>query len=217
MSQTTTGLRRVLSSAAVYQAVQDLLGSRRFQHRLVAEFVQPPAGARLLDIGCGTAALLEHLPPSVAYHGFDLSDRYVAAARRRWGARGQFWQASVADAPRLTGGRFERATAIGVLHHLDDGEARGLAALAAAALTDDGALITYDPAITGATSRAARFLIDRDRGQNIRTPEGYAALLAPAFAALEVVPVAHHLRIPYTGCVIVARRPRRDHTPSQPA
>ena len=83
MSQRTTGLRRVLSSAAVYQGLQDLLGGRRFQHRLVAEFVRPPAGARLLDIGCGTAALLEHVPASVAYHGFDLSARYVAAARRR--------------------------------------------------------------------------------------------------------------------------------------
>ncbi|MBK9029869.1 MAG: class I SAM-dependent methyltransferase [Myxococcales bacterium] len=217
MSQRTTGLRAVLSSAAVYQGLQDLLGGRRFQHRLVSEFVQPRPGTRLLDIGCGTAALLEHLAPDVAYHGFDLSERYVAAARRRWGARGQFWQASVADAPRLAGGRFDRATAIGVLHHLDDADARGLVRLAAAALTDDGALVTYDPAITSATSRAARFLIDRDRGQNVRTPAGYAAIVAAGFSAVEVVPVARHLRIPYTGCVIVARGPRRDQTPSQPA
>ena len=217
MSQRTTGLRAVLSSAAVYQGLQDLLGGRRFQHRLVSEFVRPRAGMRLLDIGCGTAALLEHLPAEVAYHGFDLSDRYIAAARRRWGRRGQFWQASVADAPRLTGGQFERATAVGVLHHLDDDLARGLVALAAAALTDDGVLVTYDPAVTDATSRAARFLIDRDRGQHVRSPAGYAAIVATAFATVEVVPMARHLRIPYTGCVLVARGPRRAHTPSHAA
>ncbi len=217
MSQRTTGLRRVLSSAAVYQGLQDLLGGRRFQRRLITEYVRPTPGSRLLDIGCGTAALLEHVPASVAYHGFDLSERYVAAARRRWGARGQFWQASVADAPRLAGGRFERATAIGVLHHLDDAEAVGLARLAAAALTDDGALVTYDPAVTSATSRAARFLIDRDRGQNVRAPAGYAAIVGQAFADVQVIEIAHHLRIPYTACVLIARRPRRDHTPSQPA
>jgi cyclopropane fatty-acyl-phospholipid synthase-like methyltransferase len=208
MTQRTTGLRAALSSAAVYQGLQDLLGGRRFQRRLVREHVQPAPGMRLLDIGCGTAAILEHVPDGVAYHGFDLSERYVAAARRRWGERGHFWQASVEDAPRLAGGRFERALAVGVLHHLDDDGARHLAAMAAAALTADGALVTYDPAITGATSRAARFLIDRDRGQNVRKPDEYAALLRTAFAEVTVVPVAHHLRIPYTGCIITARQPR---------
>ena len=209
MSQRTTGLRAVLSSAAVYQGVQDLLGARGFQRRFVREFVRPPAGSQLLDIGCGTAALLEHLPDDVGYHGFDLSERYITAARQRWGGRGQFWAASVADAPRLTGARFPRATAVGVLHHLDDTEARGLVALAAAALTDDGALVTYDPAHTPATGRAARFLLDRDRGQHVRTPDAYAALVGAGFASIEVVPLVGHLRIPYTACVIIARGPKR--------
>lgn len=210
MSQRTTGLRAALSSAAVYQAVQDLLGGRRFQRRLIREHVAPAPGMRMLDIGCGTGAIVEHVPAGVDYHGFDLSARYVEAARRRWGERAHFWQASVEDAPGLTGGRFDRAIAVGVLHHLDDAGARTLAGLAAAALTDDGMLVTYDPAYTGATNAAARFLIDRDRGQNVRTPDGYAALLATGFAEVTVAPVAGHLRIPYTGCIVHARRPRRE-------
>ncbi|MEZ4402757.1 MAG: class I SAM-dependent methyltransferase [Kofleriaceae bacterium] len=214
MSQRTTGLRAVLSSAAIYQGLQDLLGGRRFQRRFIRDFVAPPPGSRLLDIGCGTGALVEHVAADVAYHGFDLSPRYVAAARARWGDRGQFWQASVAEAPRLAGGSFARATAVGVLHHLDDAEAGGLVALAAAALDDDGALVTYDPALSAATGRLARFLIERDRGQHVRSPDGYARLLAAGFAEVTVTPVIGHLRIPYTACVIVARRP---HRPSQPA
>jgi hypothetical protein len=126
MSQRTTGLRAVLSSAAVYQGLQDLLGGRRFQRPL-----SPSSCARRRARGSSTSAAAPRPCSSTCrrrrYHGFDLSERYVAAARRRWGARGQFWQASVADAPRLTGGRFARATAIGVLHHLDDAEAAGLA------------------------------------------------------------------------------------------
>ena len=56
-----------------------------------------------------------------------------------------------------------------------------------------------------------------------RAPAGYAAIVGQAFADVEVIAVAKHLRIPYTGCVLIARRPRReppprdDHTPSQPA
>lgn len=208
MTQRTTGLRAALSSAAVYQGLQDLLGGRRFQRRLIDDHVAATPGMRLLDIGCGTGAILEHVPAGVAYHGFDLSERYIAAARRRWGERGHFWQAAVADAPRLAGGQFDRALAVGVLHHLDDAGARRLAACAAAALAPDGVLVTYDPAITGATSFAARFLIERDRGQNVRKPDEYAALLGTAFREVAIVPVARHLRIPYTGCILTARDPR---------
>jgi len=208
VSQRTTGLRAALSFAAAYQAVQDLVGGRRFQRRLIADHVRPGPGTRLLDIGCGTGAVLEHVPAGVAYCGFDLSDRYVDAARRRWGDRGQFWRADIADAARLAGGSFDRAIAVGVLHHLDDDGARRLARYAAHALTTDGALVTYDPAFTPATTRAARFLLERDRGRHVRTPDAYAALLAPSFAEVEVAAVAGHLRIPYSGCIITARRPR---------
>ncbi len=209
MTQRTTGLRAALSSAAVYQGLQDLLGGRRFQRRLIDDHVAPQPGMRLVDIGCGPGAILEHVPAGVDYHGFDPSPRYIAAAQRRWGDRGHFWQAGVEDAPRLAGGRFDRAIAVGVLHHLDDGGARQLAGFAAAALADDGVLVTYDPAITAATSFAARFLIERDRGQHVRKPDDYAVLLRTAFADVTIVAVARHLRIPYTGCIVTARQPRR--------
>jgi SAM-dependent methyltransferase len=215
MSQRTSGIRAILSSAAVYQGLQDLLGGRTFQRRFVTQFVAATPGMRVLDIGCGTGALLEHFADGVDYHGFDLSDRYIAAARKRFRDRGHFWQASVADAPRLTGGRFDRATAVGVLHHLDDTEAQGLATLAAAALADDGQLVTYDPAWTAATSRIAGLLLKSDRGQHVRSPDRYAALLRAGFAEVIVEPLIGHLRIPYTACVITARRPRRDHDPGR--
>ena len=208
MSERTTGARAALSMAGVYQRLQDVLGSRRFQRRLITEHVAPVTGTRMLDLGCGTGALIEHVPREVAYHGFDPSERYIAAARQRWGDRGTFWCAGVGDPLPHGAGTFARATAIGVLHHLDDATAAQLAARAAHAQTADGALVTYDPAITPATSRLARFVIERDRGMHVRRPDDYAALLAPRFAEVTVVAVAGHLRIPYTGCIITARRPR---------
>jgi cyclopropane fatty-acyl-phospholipid synthase-like methyltransferase len=208
MAERTSGARAALSIAGVYQRLQDLLGSRRFQRRLITEQVAAAPGMRLLDIGCGTGAVVEHVPRDVAYHGFDPSAGYIAAAQQRWGDRGRFWCAGVDDPVPADIGRFERATAIGVLHHLDDATAVKLAARAAAALTADGLLVTYDPAITAATSRLARFVIARDRGMHVRRPDAYAALLAAHFAEVEIVTVAGHLRIPYTGCILTARQPR---------
>ena len=58
--------------------------------RFVERHVRPRESDVILDIGCGTADIPEYLPASTRYVGMDMSESYVAAARRRWGTRGTF-------------------------------------------------------------------------------------------------------------------------------
>jgi SAM-dependent methyltransferase len=208
MAQRERGLHRLLGASRIYQGVQDLLGARRFQRRFVADWLGLRPGHRLLDIGCGPAAILEHVPAGVEYHGFDDSADYLAAARARFGHRGTFWQARVERATLDRLGGFDRVIAIGVLHHLDDDAAAALLDLAAAALAPGGALVTYDPCFAPGQPRLARFLAERDRGQNVRTPDAYAALAGARFAAVTPEVVSGHLRVPYTATVMTCREPR---------
>ncbi len=209
MAQITSGVRRLLDHPHIYRLSQRLIASDRRTAAWVETCVRPGPTDRVLDIGCGPADLLNFLPRGVRYVGFDLSADYIAAAQRRWGSRGTFVCARVDDAAlKDLGHQFDVVIARGVLHHLDDAEARALFRLASAALTPAGRLVTLDPCFVDGQSRIARLLIENDRGQNVRDMAGYRALGTDAFADVDV-DVRHDLnRLPYTHCVLEARGPR---------
>ncbi|HVV85011.1 MAG TPA: class I SAM-dependent methyltransferase [Kofleriaceae bacterium] len=205
--QRDTGLRRFLRRPGGYQGLQDLLGAQRFQRRFAREWVQAAPGMRVLDIGCGTASLLAHLPDGVAYDGFDENAAYLEAARRRYGDRGRFWQQRVERQALTELGRFDRVIALGVLHHLGDADAAALVALAAAVLAEGGAFVTYDPTFVDGQGWISRTLVKNDRGTAVRRPDGYAALARAAFAEVTVDVVSGHLRVPYHAAILTCRAP----------
>lgn len=71
----------------MYDLVQDALGATRARTTLIRDYIRPSPGMRLLDMGCGTGALLSFLP-ELDYVGVDLSEQYIAAAKQRNGDRG---------------------------------------------------------------------------------------------------------------------------------
>lgn len=208
MAQREKGLYGILSMAWAYRLSQRLIGSRRVWTRMVEEFIRPEPRLRILDLGCGTADLLEHLPDYVEYHGCDLSQRYVDDARQRYGARGVFHQADLGrDGLSALAGNpepFDLAVLTGVLHHLDENQAAHALAGARAGLKTGGRLLCVDPLFTTPQHPIARWLAKRDRGQHVRDQDGYAALLAPHFTPTRFTILTGHLRLPYTTLVLEA-------------
>lgn len=196
MSQITSGIRAILSHPAVYDLFQTLMGADRIRRELVAEHIRPQEGMRLLDIGCGTARILDYLP-ALSYHGFDLSREYIDEAEARYGDRGVFRCALVEEATLQGEPPFDLVLAVGVLHHLDDESALQLMRLANTVLKDGGRLVTIDPCFDHAQNPIARFLVSQDRGQNVRSGGQYRELAFNAFTQVEGV-VKHRIWIPYT-------------------
>ena len=204
MSQMTSGLRRVLSHPLVYTTFQYVMGARSGWRYFVDTYIQPAAGMRVLDIGCGPADLLEYLPP-VDYWGFDVSAIYIEHARRKYGVRGNFHAGILTDATLADSPPFDVVVMSGVLHHLDDDVAGTVLRLAHRALRPGGRLATIDPCLVPGQNPLARWLIKADRGQNVRTEPEYKALVARVFTD-HVVTVRHKRWIPYTHCFMECTR-----------
>jgi SAM-dependent methyltransferase len=192
-----SGLRGLLTLPQVYDGFQTLIGGDGYRRWLVGELMRPQPGWRVLDIGCGPGTMRRFLPAAVDYVGFDINPRYIAYARRRFAGRGQFEAQRVSEAPIGAEG-FDVVMANAILHHLDDTEAAHLVRVAWNQLKPGGFLLTYDNAWVAGQSAAARWLIGRDRGRHVRSPEGYLALVQPHFDRVETTVRHDGYRIPYT-------------------
>lgn len=204
MAQITNGLRAILSHPRVYSSFQLMMGADSFRKDFVSRFVRPFPGMTLLDIGCGPADILEHLP-DVDYWGFDISEAYIKRAERRFGQRGRFFcrELQADELSRLP--KFDIVLAIGLLHHLDDQIATSVAKLAHSALKQDGRFLSVDPCLDPSQNAIARLLVQHDRGQNVRTRAGYESVALSAFESPRAL-VQPQVWIPYTHCIMECRR-----------
>lgn len=196
----SSGIRRLLELPGVYALFKELLGSDESRRRFVEEFIPAFPGAHVLDIGCGTGWVFEHLPRPVHYVGYDLNGKYIAGAKQRFGDEARFFCADITSdaAPRLESGSFDIALALGLLHHLTDSEAARLVASVHDQLKPGGLFITFDGVFTPSQNPIARLLLRHDRGRAVRTPEGYEALVRPHFSEVRTQIRTDLLRIPYT-------------------
>lgn len=197
-----TGIRSVLSLPTAYRLAQDAIGATRFRRHVVSEILEATDDDRVVDIGCGTADILDHLP-AVDYLGYDHSEQYIEDARRRYGDRGRFITTG-AEHIGATDRDRTLAMMIGVLHHLDDDQARSALELARDHLIPGGRFVSVDPTITDGQPRIARFLAQRDRGQHVRTPESIASLVGEVFPDHDISVRHDLLRVPYSHVIVRA-------------
>lgn len=204
MAQVTHGVRAILSHPLVYSFSQSLMGAHKSRTEFAANYIKPFSGMKILDVGCGPADILAYLA-DVAYWGFDISEAYIKQARTRFGQRGQFHcrQLQLNDLGELP--QFDVVLALGLLHHLDDSIAMEVMQLAHEALKPGGRLITIDPCLVPSQNPIARFLINNDRGQNVRDKSGYEALACKVFPSPRV-DVRHQAWIPYTHCFMECQK-----------
>ena len=205
MAQITNGIRSLLSLPIIYSGFQRLMGARAIWQYLVTDIMQVKSGMTILDIGCGPADLLAYLPNGVNYYGFDISPTYIHKAQKKYGARGHFECKLLEESDLINLPKFDRVVLVGVFHHMDDAQAKKVAKLAQTALKDGGKLVSVDPCYTYEQNLIARFLISKDRGQNVRVETAYKLIVQGTFKFVKAN-IVHRVWIPYTHCYMVCTK-----------
>ena len=205
MAQNVSGFRAIFSHPSIYNLAQRLVGAEKARRTLVQDYFPATGDYRMLDIGCGTAEILRHLPDNIDYYGFDASESYIAEARERFAARGTFKAELVKEATLEDMAPFDLVLAFGLLHHLDDDEGKTLFALAKQALKPGGVVVTIDPVYVPDQNKLARWMISKDRGQNIRTPDAYKSLTSEQFDDITAIVRHDMLHIPYSHLIMACR------------
>jgi SAM-dependent methyltransferase len=200
--QIDSGILRWLRVPFLYNLFQEAAGANAVRRSLIRNHVRPKVGDKVIDIGCGTAQIVQYLP-EVEYLGLDTNPTYIAFARRRYGRNGTF---VVGDTQSLRGDlRFRDADivmAIGVLHHLDDQDAVHCIRFANDALKMTGRFICLEPCSIPNQGALSRFVMANDRGRNIRTEQQYRQLAARIFSNVAASVNTKHGRIPYVSIIL---------------
>lgn len=198
-------IRSIFGVPIVYDAFQDFIGANELKRRFLATYIPSGKRLRLLEVGCGPGRNLDYLPDTIDYTGCDLSAKYIEHAKKRYAHRAQFYCLSVADLGNLDLDNFDIVMSIGTLHHLSDELVRKLSQETLAILKDDGFFLALEPCWTAHQSWIDRTIMSYDRGEDIRTIEGYTDLLRQTFRDAKGHELSTDMIIyPTSACVIRA-------------
>lgn len=184
--------QRILQRKSIWA---DLLGDRLEKNQ---------AFIRVLDIGCGPGTFLTLMEDKIApanFVGIDPSQDYISRATEQF-PRASFLCGKVATVslPRKF---FDLIVVSGVLHHVDDDEAKEIMSFALAHKSDEGTIITVDPVLFAGQNLFARWMAQADRGQNVRSAGSLEQLWVEATptSKVQISIKSGYLRVPYNHVV----------------
>ena len=202
------GFWKLFRHPRIYDAMQTVSGVDRTLRVLLQDHIRPARGASILDLGYGTARIARRLQ-GVHYVGIDNNASYSEYGRRWPMPNGKLVAGDFTLACEMAGAQFDVVLAIGLLHHLTDGQPADLFSIAAERLRPGGSAITIDPCLEPGQNLFPRLLMSLDRGGNVRTREHYEALARHSFKDVRSFLRHDTLFFPYTHCILELASPLR--------
>ena len=204
------GFYRILQVGPFYSLYQSAIGAKKMREILVCKHIHPERGQRILDLGCGMAEILHHLPDYCEYYGCDPNPNYIDMAKRRNAGKGIFWVAGFDTEGKLELPKdlpdIDIVICMNVIHHINDQQAAGLFEIASKVLVrnckDNSRLVVSDNCLTEPQNWFARWLIKKDRGKFIRADKWYLSAFLSRFNTVKSCIRTDLFNIPYTFIIL---------------
>lgn len=196
--------RSLLNSPIVYTGFQKIVGGHRARRKFVEDYLDLNSNHRLLDFGCGPGDILEFLP-KIEYTGIDIDPNYIKKAKKTYGHRATFICSELSDVDFLPTEHFDTVIATGVLHHMTDKECNAFIQWAQSILKPNGKLLTLDGCYIPKQNKISKYLLDKDRGQYVRSKKHYTHLMSKHFKQVTPQIEESYFHIPYTLLIMRAQ------------
>lgn len=195
----STGIRSVLAHPAIYNLFHNITGGNKFRKTYFTKYFSLSPGSKVLDIGCGSGVMLDFIREDLDYHGIDFEPAYIDFCKEKFGDRGQFFLEKADENWRDEWeGNFDAINAHGLLHHLSDEEGEKLIRMSNYYLKPGGYLVTFDTSYHDNQSAISKWLVSKDRGQNVKHNTEYHKLGEKHFNTVEGTLFTNYSRLPYS-------------------
>ena len=196
MSQRKNLIYSFINNPLIYKFIQSVMSGTSLRTSIIKKNITKN-NLKILDIGCGPAQILEHIP-ECDYYGYDIDSRSIQSAKKKYHKKNhrffcrKFNKAELKKLPK-----FDFVIFFGILHHLSNKEADRMLSLCKKIMKKNSKLLTEDPIFVEKQNMIAKFLIEKDRGINVRKKQQYINLLKKHFKKIKNK-VTHQFFIPYT-------------------
>ncbi len=167
--------KHILDFPSAYRYFQNLLVKQKISlQEAFARYINDKyQNYKIIDIGCGDAAIASHFNPKTDYIGVDYNYKYVEAAQKKY-PHFKFTVGDVLDIDTSSGKAIYLL--LGVVHHLDDNHVKDLITKIKK-INPTASILCLDGIRVPNQNPIAKLLKDLDRGKFVRTLEGYQKVL----------------------------------------
>jgi 2-polyprenyl-3-methyl-5-hydroxy-6-metoxy-1,4-benzoquinol methylase len=167
-----------------YDFIQHATLAYKFRNRLIMEELKKNKFNKILDIGCGTANILNVLGNNMKYYGFDTNKKCIIYAKNKYINQNFFCKIFDKKNSKIVP-KVDVIILNAVLHHLNSKEIILLLELLKNKIKNDGKIIIIEPFYSKTTFSFRNILVkirdkigEYDRGNFVRSINEYRKLIS---------------------------------------